>query len=212
VHDALYPAVSRTKIHATPPTVPENTDPPRSTPASLTLVERELKQQTIFTALAAAAQGVGRLLKTVEIGLAGRPSPRWPDGVDAAPDSAPRLPQTHPTFSRITDVSSSPGLSGVLAGKTMMASALIRLDIDTLRSVTDGVGTRMGSIAGAARRRAPRAPSRYPGDVLPVRDGRRRRGNVVDGRCVLIDTAPVGTDDDAVPLAGWSMMWCSSCV
>lgn len=29
---------------------------------------------------------------------------------------------------------------------------------------------------------------------------------------VLIDTAPVGTDDDAVPLAGWSMMWCSSCV
>lgn len=104
----------------------------------------------------------------------------------------------HPTFSRFTDVSSSPGLAGVLDGSTMMARALIRVDVDTLRSATDGAKDRLGSVGI------------LPAGVLPPNTqetfSQPAMGDAIEAArsladVVLIDTAPVGTVNDAVPLA-----------
>ncbi len=104
----------------------------------------------------------------------------------------------HPSFGRFADVSSSPGLAGVLDGSTMLASGLIRLDVDTLRSTANGaVGG--GEVAV------------LPAGALPINTQQVLNdpgvGRVIEvarsmADVVLIDTAPVGTVNDAVALTG----------
>ena len=102
----------------------------------------------------------------------------------------------HPSFARFTEVSSSPGLAGVLDGSTMVAKALIRLDVDTLQ------GTKNGAVGGGEVAVLPAGA--LPDNTQQVLSdpGIGRTIEVARSMAdvVLIDTAPVGTVNDAVAL------------
>jgi capsular exopolysaccharide synthesis family protein len=101
-----------------------------------------------------------------------------------------------PAFSRYADVSSSDGLTGVLAGSAM-SRELIWLDGETLRPVDkDAAGNAAVGLLPAGD--LPANPQRAlsdPGMSLIVEVAR----SIAD--VVLIDTAPVGTVNDATMLA-----------
>ncbi|MGI8624585.1 MAG: DUF6544 family protein [Solirubrobacteraceae bacterium] len=104
----------------------------------------------------------------------------------------------HPSFARFTEVSFSSGLAGVLDGSTMMAKALIRLNVDTLQSTANGAA-RGGEVAvlpaGALRSNTQQALS-------DPRIGRTIEVARSLADVSLIDTAPVGIVDDAKALTG----------
>ncbi|MDQ3631644.1 MAG: hypothetical protein M3417_10340 [Actinomycetota bacterium] len=102
----------------------------------------------------------------------------------------------HPSFARFTDVSSSAGLAGVLDGSSMVASALIRLDVDTLQSTTNGAagGGEVSVLPAGALPDNTQQVLSDPGIGSTIEVAR----SMAD--VVLIDTAPVGTVNDAVAL------------
>ena len=102
----------------------------------------------------------------------------------------------HPSFARFTEVSLSPGLAGVLDGSTMVARALIRLDVDTLQGTTNGAvgGGEVAVLPAGALPSNTQQVLSDPGIGKTIEVAR----SMAD--VVLIDTAPVGTVNDAVAL------------
>jgi capsular exopolysaccharide synthesis family protein len=104
-----------------------------------------------------------------------------------------------PTFGAWADVSASPGLTSVLSGETAFNDALVWVDPDTLAATSDPVSN--GAASSLAVLPAGVLPSQ-PGRVLnaaalrPVLALARARADVV-----LVDTAPLGTVNDAGVLA-----------
>lgn len=100
-----------------------------------------------------------------------------------------------PAFGRYADVTASAGVTGVLAGGSIERE-LLWLDANTLRTVQDGAGAR-GTIGLLPAGEIPDNPQRALADPamnLVVEVAR----SLAD--MVLIDTAPVGTVNDATVL------------
>lgn len=101
-----------------------------------------------------------------------------------------------PAFGRYTDVSSSTGLTGVLNGDAV-TSELLWLDIVTLRPSQQnaGGGGSIGLLPAGAVPENPQRALSDPGMSLVIEIAR----SMAD--VVLIDTAPIGTVNDAAALA-----------
>lgn len=101
-----------------------------------------------------------------------------------------------PAFERYTDVSFSEGLTGVLAGSSV-ADELLWLEAETLQRSDRGLG-RAGTIGILPAGRVPANPQRTLSDpgMRTVVEVARAMADVV-----LIDTAPLGTVNDAALLA-----------
>ncbi|MDQ3849209.1 MAG: Wzz/FepE/Etk N-terminal domain-containing protein [Actinomycetota bacterium] len=101
-----------------------------------------------------------------------------------------------PAFGRFADVSSSGGLTGVLAGGSL-ANELLWLDADTLGPSGRDAGARgaIGLLPAGGGRDNPQRTLSDPGMRLVVEVAR----TMAD--VVLVDTAPLGTVNDAAMLA-----------
>ena len=99
-----------------------------------------------------------------------------------------------PAFGRYADVTASAGVTGVLGGGSI-EHELIWLDATTLRPVRDGSdGGAIGLLPAGEIPDNPQRALSDPGDDA------RRRGRPQLADVVLIDTAPIGTVNDATML------------
>lgn len=101
-----------------------------------------------------------------------------------------------PSFARYADVSHSTGVTGVLAGSTL-DSALLWLDADTLYQSAGNASVR-GAIGILPAGTVPKNPQRALSDpkMRLLVDATRQMADIV-----LVDSAPLGTVNDATILA-----------
>jgi len=103
-----------------------------------------------------------------------------------------------PSFARYASLPPSAGLTGVLRGETIMASELIKLDTTTWQPVNDEAANGRPTISVLP------AGEQLPGTPQRMLSGPRMK-SLLDAAqsladVVLVDTAPVGTVNDAVGL------------